>query len=562
MPYIRIARNPYTSPDNSETFLDMKSLFTGNSYPLVYQEPTSLENPVFILNLSTLNVDFGANYACYFEGEWTNPTRLRFYFIDDTVQVTNDICEIHCSMDYLTTFLNFDSFFKGRIHGVMETCTLKKYWDNTAQETRFNPQKPHVIMDNDFDCTEFTTSDSYSGDGAYFIKWYGGNFRNSTYCMICDDENFRNFIYQVTNFIANHPEAILSGVSDWTQFIYSAKFFPRVSPQDLATAAGYVQLDAQNQLVLGGLVIIENLAGWVHVDNVTSGGPYSKPFPGYATLHFGDITLVPLGNTSGYKYMNFLVSNKWMDIQLITPLGYMSIPADKLNNGDVLNIIGIIDLDVGSLTYYIRRKIQAATGSIDTYEYEYLDSINGSCYIDAMNRIVRIASFEERILRSGVAAGATAVMNPTHANLIMTSGVINGMLGSGEVNMHTGSGGQSIGFLAGPFPKEEMMLGKIHIRQTIYGNSNTPIKTNASTRLAADIDTNYNDWCSNHDGYIALPDPVNLSTVLSDFNSDTATRLRIKFREIEEMRLNMSPKAASTIKQALLNGVTIFKTHS
>ena len=64
---------------------------SGTSYSVRMKESTSMENPVFILQGG---IDPNINYVSAFG---------KYYFIDDIVLITNDIVELHCSIDVLAT---------------------------------------------------------------------------------------------------------------------------------------------------------------------------------------------------------------------------------------------------------------------------------------------------------------------------------------------------------------------------------------------------------------------------------------------------------------------------
>lgn len=75
---------------------------TGTEYSVYLKEDCSVENPVFLIDGINLN----ANYCL-----WND----HYYFIDDIIVTTNNIYELHCSMDVLATFKSEISEYSGYI---------------------------------------------------------------------------------------------------------------------------------------------------------------------------------------------------------------------------------------------------------------------------------------------------------------------------------------------------------------------------------------------------------------------------------------------------------------
>lgn len=67
--------------------------FTGTTLNCRLKEPTSLHDPVFYVQGLTSGAFY--NYASY---------RSRYFWVDDVIQMTNDISEVHCHLDSLATF--------------------------------------------------------------------------------------------------------------------------------------------------------------------------------------------------------------------------------------------------------------------------------------------------------------------------------------------------------------------------------------------------------------------------------------------------------------------------
>lgn len=74
--------NSTKQPDNTVTSVTIDA---------VMKQPTSLENPIFLIN----GIDLEVNYC-----KWAD----HYYFVDDIVLSNNNIYEIHCRMDVLATW--------------------------------------------------------------------------------------------------------------------------------------------------------------------------------------------------------------------------------------------------------------------------------------------------------------------------------------------------------------------------------------------------------------------------------------------------------------------------
>ena len=98
--------------------------FSGTQLSCRLKNPTSLHDPVF--EVQGLTDGSMYNYASY---------GSRYYWVDDVIQVTNTISEVHCHLDPLATF-------KSAITG---TSALVIYGDSTnwsklIDDTRLQPE--------------------------------------------------------------------------------------------------------------------------------------------------------------------------------------------------------------------------------------------------------------------------------------------------------------------------------------------------------------------------------------------------------------------------------------
>ena len=554
MPYIRLGRFSKVSCDNSQLSLNAKSWFNNfPDYDVALKRECSSEDPVFIINTDTTTIGSGANYCVYYQRTYDNPLNLRFYFVTDVVQITKDICEVHCSMDYLTT-MAISSDFSSMIHGTLDICSIGNFWDSTIQDNRWAPDK--VMITGQTLLHSNVGAAGVGVDGTYFLKWWNSaSVRNSVVCLLCDKANFNNFLAQLVFYIKNHPEDMISGISDFTQFIQSAKFFPGVDLADMATAAGYTQLTATNELLVGGFAVIEDIQGYVYVDS----NGYAMPYAGHVELFDEDFVFQPFGHAYSDGDMNFLVSNRWMDVQMITASGYMSIPADELYNGITLNLKSYIDLETGTVSSWVRKKIPFTSGTppVSTDNYEVIAHTESTCFIDCMNMVGKIQSIGERFNLSVpdmLSAGIQSVTNPVGGASSFLGAGANAFLGSAQVSMHSSGGYASTSWL-------QYVCGLTYwqICWYIYGNSRSPIKSTDGTYT--DMLYNYTTNYANIDGYIAVKRPTYFHTLLEYFNNESTNHFKCRFSDIDTIQCSFGPKGTAALKNALLNGLEVYKVH-
>ena len=100
------------------------------------KEPSSSTMPIFKVLTSNIGGSF-YNYLSW--GEW-------YYWIDDIIYLTNDICEIHARLDPLATFKS----------SILATKAMVIYgdsanWNQYIDDTRFQPEYPLHNALHDFD---------------------------------------------------------------------------------------------------------------------------------------------------------------------------------------------------------------------------------------------------------------------------------------------------------------------------------------------------------------------------------------------------------------------------
>lgn len=103
-----------------------KQSFSGTSLSCKLKEPCSMQSPVFIVQGLSKGTLY--NYAS-FEG--------RYYWVDDVVYLTNDIQEVHCSLDALATYKSSIQNSSGLIR-----FGPKSFSSDLMDDPRFGPDVP------------------------------------------------------------------------------------------------------------------------------------------------------------------------------------------------------------------------------------------------------------------------------------------------------------------------------------------------------------------------------------------------------------------------------------
>ena len=287
--------------------------FSGTQLTCRLKNPTSLHDPVFEVQGLTDGAMY--NYASY---------GSRYYWVDDVVQATNTISEVHCHLDPLATF-------KSAITG---TSALVIYGDSTnwsklIDDTRLQPEMRYAtetignenmfgLAPNAEGCVAMTFTSTTSVDWITQASTLAGTGVHTALMSVTE---MRKCIGDLTGF---DPGQGISGsglqemleafgrviqslgggsIADYIQRIIWLPF--KLSDVVSATGATY-----RLGMFIGG--VLADQCNWYDVN------------PGSIYAHTGNFSIDWSTLTSGNDFMK---NERWISMQLYTPGGYQEIPA-------------------------------------------------------------------------------------------------------------------------------------------------------------------------------------------------------------------------------------------
>lgn len=287
------------------------------------KEPCGLHDPVFIVK------GLSKSYNNYNFCTW----RGRYYWVNEIVFLTNDIQEVHCSLDPLATF-------KGAID---DTYAYVQYgdagnWNHYIDDVRLSPEleAPEWSGNEMFDLTTY-----FNETGVVVMRFMDCGNGGGVKTVSMSPSNFLSMLedlYSLFNGKAiDELGAYLGGLGSWRDNIFSCRWLPL----NIATSGS-------SQLRLGG------------IDCNVPCYYYQNVIPIYT--YDGTIDLsVYWANFADYP---FAKTSRWTSIQVTTPFGYADIPIDYLRN---------------QTTLYYRTAINAATGEI-SIKFSERTTGDGYCY--------------------------------------------------------------------------------------------------------------------------------------------------------------------------------------
>jgi len=525
---------------------------------VLLKEDTSMYNPVFVIHTTSNRTLYGFNYAQYvIPAAGASSAVIRYYYVKDIVHLHGRV-EVHCSFDPLRNY-NIKSCY-----GKLALTSNKDHWVNTLDDTRFEPfnmKRYNGVTSTDVDMGLTSESDGtdFSQTGVVVMKfWYGvyGDVNQYGICSaMMDMPTFIKVIATVGHYIQNNVQVTLSGITDFTQFIYDAKFYPSLVLSQVAGPAGYGTVDS---FVIGGLCIV-NLAVYLRTDGHS----------GFLDSGNQDFDINILNLVENKHEMKFLAKDRWCDVVLETPVGWQSLPMGMLTSFNHMRHRSIIDFETGELSIGIYK----VSGTTENPHSEHITDIKGLCSIDVTNQIVHIASLEEKAAYGFVnaAIGIRGQGKLTNANFW---GGVNDVIQSftGDTEIHQ-RGGNSAG-ATHQFRIFSLSLKKFKVNTYLYFNPATPINDDYTYGPLDAWDANklqaaYNDYCNDvRTGYPSSKWGTVGSFVKDGSNSGVDTML--KFSDVSKVTavplgaytdpINLLPEHEAAIKQALLQGI-IFKNY-
>ena len=302
-----------TIGNTSKKLNSTSQTFSGTQLTCRLKNPTSLHDPVFEVQGLTDGAMY--NYASY---------GSRYYWVDDVVQATNTISEVHCHLDPLATF-------KSAITG---TSALVIYGDSTnwsklIDDTRLQPEMRYAtetignenmfgLAPNAEGCVAMTFTSTTSVDWITQASTLAGTGVHTALMSVTE---MRQCIGDLTGF---DPGQGISGsglqemleafgrviqslgggsIADYIQRIIWLPF--KLSDVVSATGATY-----RLGMFIGG--VLADQCNWYDVN------------PGSIYAHTGNFSIDWSTLTSGNDFMK---NERWISMQLYTPGGYQEIPA-------------------------------------------------------------------------------------------------------------------------------------------------------------------------------------------------------------------------------------------
>ena len=288
------------------------------------KEPCSSIAPVFTLH-TTGSDGIGASFYNYLAWDsW-------YYWVDDIVYLTADICEIHTHLDPLSSF-------KSAIQSTYALCSYadNSHWNEKVDDIRFNPEVFNNAWSKALDIFPFKAS--------------------NTGCIIMTFAQTASLDWADPNHTVTTPCGIHTAILTWTDFKAClgdmVNFGDTIPNPSLINSIGdacmeIIQAFARAMESTGGAGLLENIIRciWLpfdYTDVVTSTG---------ATNHVGlQIGGVIAPSISWYEIpqvqvyvksgnfapdidsltysLKFLRNKRFTAVQIITPGGYAQIPSE------------------------------------------------------------------------------------------------------------------------------------------------------------------------------------------------------------------------------------------
>ena len=577
----------YLDLSNNRIWSDMDKLFPADPSSYVIKtftnvellEETSLFTPTFLFRGNFRDLE-GCNYLQYSIPAQTSPpvvnyTKIRYYIIDDIMSTSLGLIKVKCHYDPLRNHNWLSST------GRLCLSTREADWVNTLDDTRFNPMG---IYDYRKGATKHTidtgipvNTNPVTTRGAVLMKYWCGAYdtNTDTYVGTCwafmTPATFNNIMHKIVNWLAEDPSHAIPGVDDFTKFIYNVKYFPSFELGKLPTeinsaeAAGYTY---NNWFTIGGYCSLDNVDIWLKVN-----------FPGFLD---GGNKSINLKTYLGADTMQFLMSDRWSNVVIKTPIGDERIPLDAINKGGDLRYRVIINTDLGIITYKFMNKV-----GINDFEEAFSEpifEISGPCAIDLTDQVVHVQSVGEKasIVDNQIiakAAGATTTINPaTFAKNV--AGLVGSLGGRAQQVYASNSQVWMRGNSANPdftdFCTHGRSFAIFHLHTYIHLNPDTPIwdDRDSDYYITRDwkpdrLETIYKNWCKD----ISHGFPSNKYRDVG--GTSTSTNAFVQFSEVTRVqydpdrpsfrlydRAPLAPGQESAIIAALLNGVTLINNAS
>lgn len=551
--------------DDTETYEDFAA-YLSNVIPdankewfqFTLKDATSIMSPVILVNIDFMHVA-QYNYVRILFNSSGDEFQTRYYYIEDIVSVRSNLCEIHLKMD---VFRTIDWINNGTRVKLMYT-TNSADWSTTCDDPRWKPYKPY--KNNGTVVDEFQTGLPY-GQGIYAVKWWNGHANDGNplgiTCGLFDQKNFNSFVYQVTNYLADNPGVVLHGFTDFTDFIISAKFIPGLSLSDCARMGDFVH---QNLVVVGGFAVI-TCSCYMKRDKF---GAINSWLDGNIDPEDHYIPVSPLGtrqlSQASLRKLKFLMTPKWCQMTIKTPVGVGSIDTSSFTNGDKLYYSSILDLESGTLTMnFFRNSVDEDHIDLKkSVDMDLLLSLSGAVFYDVKDHFVHVQDMDQVVTKS-LGSGAISAMGSTAMTGNYVVGAVSGvatavgsLLSEREINQPKASNGNNLFWLH----LNEESLTKCYYQTKIFLNEDTPLGGgDKSTYIlwdADDVYSSYHTWCTQpYHGFPSIK-YTDLSYTAGMAAGTTWLRCAEVFSIGHGSGIIPTPEMEDEIRNRLLNGVYI-----
>ena len=517
---------------NNVVYSNMEDAFANHHSPIsgCFKEPFDIKSPTILVKKPIINL-WSFNYCQVTLPDSTtigqqtiDQPKYRYYIITDIISVGQNLTEIR---------LKFDPIRNWRVTGSevkLAYTNNRNYWSEIVDDTRFEPydhgQYAGIVnKDVDMGFGSWCVSDGRNpyNSGFVLLKYWSGIHETTTdsdkgvcYYMMSYAQ-YDVFCKKFMDFLNDKISALFSGISDFTKFIYWAKFFPG---WDLDAAfADHCGYDYCNEIIIGNW-FRATVTGYIRF--ATAGFIRNNQI-NQSTYQFDIFNGLP----SSGKKMKFLQNSRWCSIIIDTPMGWKPLPPDTFSYDAELKWDVVVDLETGisTITFYKRGL------KLENPCSESIMDISGPVYIDVSGNIAYMTSVTERELHSapsaavgGVAgAKAGAAFGPYGAAVGALGGAILGGAYSEATTQRNISivGGDSTPSLCW-LRQRGMTMRRMSIKTFIYLNPETPIRDSDSPYMSsgvwsgAALHTRYFEYCdSEYHGYPSIKHATISDTIIS-----------------------------------------------
>ena len=255
------------------------------------KEPCGLHDPVFIVK------GLSKSYNNYNFCTW----RGRYYWVNEIVFLTNDIQEVHCSLDPLATY-------KGAID---DTYAYVQYgdaanWNHYIDDVRISPELEAPEWE---DTQVFDACDKWSQTGVVVMRYMDCSTDAGVKVISMTPSAFAGMLEDLTKSITPSMTvaeltSMFGGQGSWRDCILSARWMPI----NIATSGS-------STIHLGGIPC--TVKHYDYSNDIVPIYAYSK--------------LISL-DWSAFNDWPFAKTSRWTSLQIYTPIGYAEIPIDYLRN--------------------------------------------------------------------------------------------------------------------------------------------------------------------------------------------------------------------------------------